>query len=91
VSELAIAGVPALLIPFPFAVDDHQTANARYLEAAGAAWIIQQRDLKKENLIDLIDGSVSRQTLADMAVKARSVAKPEASERVANICLEIMK
>jgi len=91
VSELAIAGVPALLIPFPFAVDDHQTANARYLEAVGAAWIIQQRDLKKENLIELIDGSVSRQALADMAVKARSVAKPEASKRVAHICLEIMK
>lgn len=91
VSELAIAGVPALLIPFPFAVDDHQTGNARYLEEAGAAWIIQQSDLKKDDLIKILRNKTDRSSLLEMALKARSVAKPNASIDVAKICLESMK
>lgn len=91
VSELAIAGVPALLIPFPFAVDDHQTANARYLEEAGAAWVIQQADLKKDDLVEILHNKVDRGALLEMALKARSVAKPNASIDVAGICLESMK
>jgi UDP-N-acetylglucosamine--N-acetylmuramyl-(pentapeptide) pyrophosphoryl-undecaprenol N-acetylglucosamine transferase len=91
VSELAIAGVPALLIPFPFAVDDHQTGNARYLEEAGAAWIIQQSDLKKDDLVKILRNKTDRSSLLEMALKARSVAKPNASIDVAKICLESMK
>ncbi|WP_372739324.1 undecaprenyldiphospho-muramoylpentapeptide beta-N-acetylglucosaminyltransferase [Neptunomonas sp.] len=91
VSELAIAGVPALLIPFPFAVDDHQTGNARYLEQAGAAWIIQQADLKSDDLVGILRNKTDRGLLAGMALKARSVAKPGASKHVAKICLESMK
>ena len=91
VSELAIAGVPALLIPFPFAVDDHQTGNARYLEKAGAAWIIQQSDLRVDDLVNILRNKTDRRLLTDMALKARSVAKPDASKHVARICLESMK
>jgi UDP-N-acetylglucosamine--N-acetylmuramyl-(pentapeptide) pyrophosphoryl-undecaprenol N-acetylglucosamine transferase len=91
VSELAIAGVPALLIPFPFAVDDHQTANARYLEHVGAAWIIQQADLKVDDIIEILRNKADRRLLTEMALNARSVAKPDASNHVARICLESMK
>ena len=91
VSELAIVGVPALLIPFPFAVDDHQTGNARYLEEAGAAWIIQQSDLKKDDLVKILRNKTDRSALLEMALKARSVAKPNASIDVAEACLESMK
>ncbi len=91
VSELAIAGVPALLVPFPYAVDDHQTKNAQFLEQAGAAWIIQQSELKKADILKILSDKTDRTLLTDMAVKARSVGKPNASQRVASICLEIMK
>ncbi|SIT09505.1 undecaprenyldiphospho-muramoylpentapeptide beta-N-acetylglucosaminyltransferase [Neptunomonas antarctica] len=91
VSELAIAGVPALLIPFPFAVDDHQTANAHYLEQVGAAWIVQQADLKVDDIIEVLRNKADRSSLAKMALNARSVAKPDASNQVARICLESMK
>lgn len=91
VSELAIAGVPALLVPFPFAIDDHQTANAGYLEKAGAGWLIQQKDLTPEKIASLIKENSDRDVLLQKAIKARTVAKPEASERVAQVCLEVMK
>jgi UDP-N-acetylglucosamine--N-acetylmuramyl-(pentapeptide) pyrophosphoryl-undecaprenol N-acetylglucosamine transferase len=91
VSELAIAGVPALLVPFPFAVDDHQTKNAQFLERAGAAWIIQQAELQKADILQILSDKTDRTLLTDMALKARSVGQPNASKRVASICLEIMK
>ncbi|MDO6454691.1 undecaprenyldiphospho-muramoylpentapeptide beta-N-acetylglucosaminyltransferase [Neptunomonas phycophila] len=91
VSELAIAGVPSLLVPFPFAVDDHQTANAQYLESVGAATIIQQRDLTVDDIIKRLTENTGRDCLLDMAKKARAVGKPAASQRVADICLEMMK
>lgn len=85
VAELACAGVPAVLVPFPFAVDDHQTGNAEFLADAGAAWLIQQKDLTPQTLAALIDG-LDRPTLAAMADKARALAKPDAAIRVADIC-----
>lgn len=85
VAELACAGVPAVLVPFPFAVDDHQTGNAEFLSAAGAAWLMQQKDLSAEKLAVLI-GSLDRATLAVMSDKARQLAKPDATARVADIC-----
>jgi UDP-N-acetylglucosamine--N-acetylmuramyl-(pentapeptide) pyrophosphoryl-undecaprenol N-acetylglucosamine transferase len=88
VAELACAGVPAVLVPFPHAVDDHQTGNARFLSDAGAGWLMQQRDLDPQKLATLIAG-LDRPTLAAMAAKARALAKPEAAARVADICQEL--
>jgi len=85
VAELACAGVPAVLVPFPFAVDDHQTGNAEFLSEAGAAWLMQQKDLSAEKLAALI-GGLDRAVLATMADKARALAKPEATASVADIC-----
>lgn len=85
IAELACAGVPALLVPYPSAVDDHQTVNAQFLSNNGAAWLIQQKDLRAETLAQLIAG-VNRDTLAEMSAKARALAKPDATQRVADIC-----
>jgi len=85
VAELACAGVPALLVPYPSAVDDHQTGNAEFLSNSGAAWLIQQKELSAEKLAQLIS-SINRETLADMSAKARRLAKPDATQRVADIC-----
>ncbi|MBI3432500.1 MAG: undecaprenyldiphospho-muramoylpentapeptide beta-N-acetylglucosaminyltransferase [Hydrogenophilales bacterium] len=90
VAELACAGVPAVLVPFPFAVDDHQTGNAEFLSDAGAAWLIQQQDLSAERLAALM-GDLDRPTLSAMADKARALAKPEAAARVADICEALAK
>ncbi len=85
VAELAAAGVAALFVPFPHAVDDHQTANARYLVDSGAALLIRQIDLSPERLAGEI-ASLTRERLAAMAVRARALAKPEATARVADLC-----
>ncbi|HEY9099760.1 MAG TPA: undecaprenyldiphospho-muramoylpentapeptide beta-N-acetylglucosaminyltransferase [Thiobacillus sp.] len=85
VAELACAGVPAVLVPFPFAVDDHQTGNAEFLSASGAAWLIQQKDLSPEKLAELI-GSLDRSQLEIMSHKAQQLAKPDATHQVADIC-----
>ena len=85
VAELACAGVPAVLVPFPFAVDDHQTGNAEFLSDAGAAWLMQQKDLTAEKLATLI-GGLDRATLAAMSDKAVKLAKPDATQQVADIC-----
>jgi UDP-N-acetylglucosamine--N-acetylmuramyl-(pentapeptide) pyrophosphoryl-undecaprenol N-acetylglucosamine transferase len=85
VAELACAGLPAILVPFPFAVDDHQTGNAEFLSQAGAAWLMQQKDLTADKLAELI-GGLDRATLNAMSCKARTFAKPDATRRVADIC-----
>jgi len=90
VAELACAGVPALLVPFPFAVDDHQTGNAEFLSDAGAAWLMQQKNLTAEKLAALI-GGLDRATLAAMSDKARALAKPDAAQQVAAICEALAK
>jgi UDP-N-acetylglucosamine--N-acetylmuramyl-(pentapeptide) pyrophosphoryl-undecaprenol N-acetylglucosamine transferase len=73
VAELACAGVPAVLVPFPYAVDDHQTGNAEFLSSAGAAWLLQQKDLSAEKLASLIGGlDRARSPSSD---KARALAK----------------
>jgi len=90
VAELACAGVPAVLVPFPFAVDDHQTGNAEFLADAGAAWLIQQKDLSAEKLATLI-GGLDRAALAAMSDKARALAKPDATRQVADICEALAK
>jgi UDP-N-acetylglucosamine--N-acetylmuramyl-(pentapeptide) pyrophosphoryl-undecaprenol N-acetylglucosamine transferase len=88
VAELAAAGVPSVLVPFPHAVDDHQTGNARYLADNGAAILIQQRGLSPQQLAHLL-GNITRDKLLEMAVKARALGKPRATEQVAGICEEL--
>ena len=85
VSELAAAGVASVLVPFPSAVDDHQTHNAAFLADAGAAVVIQQRSLTARSLADLLIG-YTRDKLLEMAQRARSLAKPDAADTVANVC-----
>jgi len=91
VSEIAIAGVAALFVPFPYAVDDHQTENAGYLVAAGGADLIQQRDLTVERLLDWLKQHSSRDKLLAMAERAREQGRPDAGQRVADICLEVCR
>jgi UDP-N-acetylglucosamine--N-acetylmuramyl-(pentapeptide) pyrophosphoryl-undecaprenol N-acetylglucosamine transferase len=90
VAELACAGVPAVLVPFPHAVDDHQTGNAEFLSESGAAWLMPQRDLSADKLAALIAG-LDRTTLATMSDRAMKLAKPDATQQVADICEAIAK
>jgi UDP-N-acetylglucosamine--N-acetylmuramyl-(pentapeptide) pyrophosphoryl-undecaprenol N-acetylglucosamine transferase len=88
VSELACAGVASILVPYPHAVDDHQTANARFLSERGAAILLPQPELSAEHLAGLLRG-LTRERLLDMAEKARAQGKPEATEAVARACMEL--
>ncbi|MCC9001001.1 MAG: undecaprenyldiphospho-muramoylpentapeptide beta-N-acetylglucosaminyltransferase [Candidatus Contendobacter sp.] len=89
IAELAAAGVGALLVPFPFAVDDHQTANAHFLAQGGAALLVQQAELSAERLAAILrDLLGDRSQLLRMAEAARSLAKIEAAEHVARVCLD---
>jgi UDP-N-acetylglucosamine--N-acetylmuramyl-(pentapeptide) pyrophosphoryl-undecaprenol N-acetylglucosamine transferase len=88
VAEIAAAGAAALFIPFPFAVDDHQTANARFLSDAGAAWLMPQSSLSAESLANWLTG-LQREELLARANQARALAKPEATARVATVCKEL--
>ena len=88
VSELAAAGVGAILVPFPAAVDDHQTANARYLVDEGAAVLIPDRELTAERLAaELQRLCAGRGKLLAMAERARLLARPNAAEELAQSCL----
>ncbi len=88
VFELAAAGVGAILVPYPFAVDDHQSANADYLASAGAAIVRKQHELDAEWLAaTLEDFSQHRDKLLRMANRARECAMPNAASDVARQCL----
>lgn len=91
VSELAAAGVAALLVPFPAAVDDHQTHNAQFLVNAGAALLIQEHELTAQRLADalhnlFVDG---RTRLQGMAERARAQAIVDADVRIADACIAL--
>jgi UDP-N-acetylglucosamine--N-acetylmuramyl-(pentapeptide) pyrophosphoryl-undecaprenol N-acetylglucosamine transferase len=88
VAELANVGAASILVPFPFAVDDHQTTNAAYLQQAGAALLIQQRDMEVKQLADTLK-SMDRNTCLGMAQKARALARPQATAQVAEICRQL--
>ncbi len=87
VSELAAAGVASVLIPYPHAVDDHQTANGRYLSDAGAAILCPQAQMSAENLAETLKPLLSRPKLLQMATIARKLAQPQATATVAQFCL----
>lgn len=90
VAELAAAGVASILVPYPHAVDDHQTTNARFLSDAGAAILLPQAELSAERLMQLLR-ELTRDKLRAMAEKARALAKPEATREVAEICMGLAK
>lgn len=88
-SEICAVGVAAVLVPFPFAVDDHQTANARHLVEAGAAVLLPQTQLTAAALAALLaELAGDRRRLPAMAEKAREFGRPDATEKVAQPCLE---
>lgn len=88
VAELSAAGVASVLVPFPHAVDDHQTSNARYLSDAGAAILVPQAEFTVQKVVALLR-DLSREKCLEMAIKARALGKPEATASVAKICMEI--
>jgi len=88
ISELAAVGVAAVLVPFPAAVDDHQTVNAQFLVREGAAVLIADRDLTAERLAAELKVLCQRGKLLAMAERARLVAKPRAAEDLAAVCFE---
>lgn len=87
-AELAAAGVASILVPFPHAVDDHQTANAKFLSSAGGAILLPQSEMTPES-ISLIR-NYTRGQLLQMAEKARALAKPDAALEVARVCEELV-
>ena len=86
VAELSAAGVASVLVPFPHAVDDHQTTNARFLSDQAAAVLIPQSELSPRKLADLLL-EFTRESLLDMAKRARSLGKPDATRIVAEHCM----
>jgi len=90
IAELSAVGVASVLVPFPHAVDDHQTGNAAYLANNGAAMLIQQKDMTVADLHHILS-KVTREKLLKAAQKARALGKPGATQVVAEICMEVAK
>jgi len=90
VTELAAVGAAAVFVPFPAAVDDHQTANARFLVDAGAGWLVQQSVLTPESLAQMLE-NMQRTGLLDRAQKAKKMQKLEAAQVVADACEELAR
>jgi UDP-N-acetylglucosamine--N-acetylmuramyl-(pentapeptide) pyrophosphoryl-undecaprenol N-acetylglucosamine transferase len=91
VAELAIMGRPAILVPLPHAIDDHQNANARSLTGRGAGILLPQGDMSEDALAGLLQEYLSDpQRLSAMATAATAVATPDAAERVSDYCEELM-
>lgn len=88
VAELAAVGVASLLVPFPHAVDDHQTGNARFLAERGGAYLLPQTELNAERLAGIL-ASIDRPRLLQMAEHARALARPLAAAEVARVCEEL--
>lgn len=90
VAELALAGVGAILVPYPHAVDNHQMANASALVKADAALLIQEHEFTVEALAGLLrDLNIQRFRVKDIAKKIQSFAKPQAANHVASICMQV--
>ena len=90
ISELMAVGVASVLVPYPYAVDDHQTVNARFLSDTGAARLLPQPQLNPESLADLLGSLLSdRGRLHDMGLTAYRLARRDATRRVADLCEEL--
>ncbi len=90
VSEVAAAGVASLMVPFPHAVDDHQTTNARFLSERDAALLVPQAELSPQRLAATLSG-LERSRLLAMAERARELARPDAAAQVADACEAIAR
>jgi len=91
IAELAAVGMPSILVPFPHAVDDHQTFNARYLSDAGAAVLLNQSSLDSDMLAKEIMRLLEDQKLLlKMSQRAKELALPDATVRVADVCEEVI-
>ena len=89
VTEIAAAGLPSILIPFPHAVGDHQTANANYLSRVDAALICQEIDTSAEDLaITLNEILGDRERMKEMGDRASSLYKPDSASVIADVCME---
>lgn len=89
IAELAAAGVAAILVPFPQAVDDHQTANARFLSSRHAAILLPQKEFSAERLAEILLPFIrNRELVLQMSQRARACAVTDATEQVARLCLE---
>jgi UDP-N-acetylglucosamine--N-acetylmuramyl-(pentapeptide) pyrophosphoryl-undecaprenol N-acetylglucosamine transferase len=88
IAELAAAGIASVLVPYPHAVDDHQTGNARFLAGRGAALLIPQREFTPQRLSETL-ARFSREALLAMARAARAAGKPQAARDVAAVCMEV--
>lgn len=90
ISELTASGVGSVLVPYPYAIDDHQTLNARYLVDAGAGLMLDQKEMTAERLSVLLkEFSGQRNRLLELANAARKLARPDAACRVAEICMKV--
>ena len=87
VAELAAVGVASILVPYPYAVDDHQTRNAAYLADAGAAVLLPQSKMTAQSLLQHLQLLQQPERLTDMAQRARARAMPDAARRVAGYCI----
>lgn len=87
-AELAVTGLPAILVPYPFAADDHQTANARAAVAAGGALLLPDNELTGARLLDLVRATLEPEDrLQKMGERMRSLSRPDAADRIAEIAL----
>ncbi len=91
IAELAVAGVGAILVPYPHAVDDHQTRNARYLSDSGAALLLPQPELSADGLVTRLRPLLQdRRKVLDMALAARRQGHPGATSAVADVCQQVV-
>ena len=89
ISELAAIGVAAVLVPFPHAVDDHQTMNAKFLSEQGAAWLMPQSTLTPALLAKQLQ-ALSREVLCKAACNAYALRQTQAAEKIADACQEVL-
>ena len=91
IAELAVMGRPAILVPLPHAIDDHQTANAESLSSRGAALLLRQQDMNEQSVLDMLHELASDpQRLSAMSAAAFAAATPDAARRVSDCCEELM-
>jgi UDP-N-acetylglucosamine--N-acetylmuramyl-(pentapeptide) pyrophosphoryl-undecaprenol N-acetylglucosamine transferase len=89
ISELCMVGLGAILVPYPHAVDDHQTRNAQFMVDAGAAWLLPQSQLNPKALAEILEPLLARpERIGRLGSAARRIARPEATAHVVNLCLQ---
>jgi UDP-N-acetylglucosamine--N-acetylmuramyl-(pentapeptide) pyrophosphoryl-undecaprenol N-acetylglucosamine transferase len=88
VTELAAIGVAAIYVPFPHAVDDHQTTNAKFVVDAGGGWLMPQAELTAQGLADQLQ-VLTREKLVEVAEKAYAMRKTDATEKTVAICEQL--